>query len=715
MSSMKSENLIPVFKQLRMDCLNWRKGFNRPDYDDRFGDLLDLQKDLTEKLKRFASDEQNLSIGIMGQVKAGKSSFLNAVLFDGVPVLPEAATPKTANLTRIIYGEKPILTVTYYEQEEWNELTRIAVPENSSAEGKVARELIKLASENKLNISAILKKGSEKIEAGDEQELRKKLNDYVGENGKFTALVKMTEIALPRPELQGYEVVDTPGMNDPVVSREAKTKEYMAQCDVVFFLSRCGQFLDAKDLELLSRLLPGKGVKRMYLVAVQFDSAILDDGPDCSSLTEAEKNIHDSLRKRSIDEIDKCIEIHRKVGHLEMAKLLATLKIPIFASSYAHGISAWPMERWKCQESIAWIHERINELSIESWGGKSLTQNEWMRIGNFSKVLSTFDIARKDKAALIEQQRQCILPEADRNLQAWRKELQETVVNRSTMLRKSDLAQLEKRKLECQNRLIQMVAAMKNEISAEKSTANKVLNEISRRLKNSDKRVGDFRVQTAVESYQVFSHTESTKKLLNPLSWLNKPRDVYETRYRDYQYISRADAVEQVMLYGKDQAGGIQREFDKVVSVEILRAKLQQVLLEQLEAGDKNFDPGHFRNTFGHVISQLKLPTLKLEYGGAIQSITRQFASELRDTADAELLRQATADAKQTVHDDLHKECSNKVDALCHALDAIVDHLAKEMPTRLHQEMEQLRVAFSNKERELDQYNELLKVISSQK
>ncbi|MDO9571807.1 MAG: dynamin family protein [Hydrogenophaga sp.] len=715
MSSIKSEKLIAVFNQLRVDCLNWRKAFNKPDYDDRFGDLHDLQKDLIEKLRRFASDEQNLSIGIMGQVKAGKSSFLNAVLFDGVPVLPEAATPKTANLTRIIYGEKPILTVTYYEQEEWNELIRLAIPENSSAEGKVARELIKLASDNKLNISTILKKGSEKIEAGDEQELRKKLNDYVGENGKFTALVKMTEIALPRPELKGYEVVDTPGMNDPVVSREAKTKEYMAQCDVVFFLSRCGQFLDAKDLELLSRLLPGKGVKRIYLVAVQFDSAILDDGPDCSSLTETEKNIHDSLLKRSIDEIDKCIEMHRKVGHLEMAKLLITLKIPIFTSSYAHGIGAWPMERWRSQESIAWIHDRINDLSIESWGGKSLTQNEWLRIGNFPKVLSTFDIARKDKAALIEQQRQCILPESERNLQVWRKELQETVIDRSTMLRKSDLAQLEKKKLECQNRLTQMVAAMKNEISAEKSNANKVLREILQRLKNSDKRVGDFRVQTGVESYQVFSHTESTKKLLNPLSWLSKPRDVYETRYRDYQYISRADAVEQVMLYGKDQASGIQREFDKVVSVKILRAKLQQVLLEQLEAGDKNFDPGHFRNTFGHVISQLKLPVLQLEYGGAIQSITNQFASELRDTADAEHLRQATVDAKQTVHDDLHKECSSKVGALCHALDTIVDHLANEMPTRLHQEMEQLRVAFANKERELDQYNALLKLISSQK
>jgi len=30
----------------------------------------------------------------MGQVKAGKSSFLNALLFEGCEVLPVAATPK---------------------------------------------------------------------------------------------------------------------------------------------------------------------------------------------------------------------------------------------------------------------------------------------------------------------------------------------------------------------------------------------------------------------------------------------------------------------------------------------------------------------------------------------------------------------------------------------------------------------------------------------
>ena len=42
-----------------------------------------------------------LTIGIVGQMKVGKSSFLNAFLFKGEPVLPKAATPMTSGLTII--------------------------------------------------------------------------------------------------------------------------------------------------------------------------------------------------------------------------------------------------------------------------------------------------------------------------------------------------------------------------------------------------------------------------------------------------------------------------------------------------------------------------------------------------------------------------------------------------------------------------------------
>ena len=57
-------------------------------------------------------------------------------------------------------------------------------------------------------------------------------------------------------ELKGFDVIDTPGMNDPVLSRTQKTKEEMARCDVVFFLSRSGQFLDQSDIHLLANRYP---------------------------------------------------------------------------------------------------------------------------------------------------------------------------------------------------------------------------------------------------------------------------------------------------------------------------------------------------------------------------------------------------------------------------------------------------------------------------
>jgi hypothetical protein len=710
----QAKGLLTILSQLNSEFFTWKKGFSKPDFDERFIDLLDLQKEFSNKLKRFDQAEQSLSIGIMGQVKAGKSSFLNAVLFDGHPVLPEAATPKTANLTRITYGEKPLLTITYYTQDEWKELTQTAAIGNESTEGKVARELMDMVKKNGLNINAILSKGEEKIEAGNEEELRSKLNDYVGESGKFTALVKMTEIALPRPELKGYDVVDTPGMNDPVVSREIKTKEYMAQCDVVFFLSRCGQFLDQKDADLLSNLLPAKGVKRMYLIAVQMDGVILDDGHDRKNLSEAEINIRTRLSTRAISEIGKCIETQTKLGHSEMSKLLETLNKPIFASSYAHGISSWPPERWEKQKSIVLAYNNMNEMAKDAWGSQPLTQEDWTRIGNFVEVDKAFEMARADKAKLIDQQRESVLPEAQKNLEVWLRDLQGAVSSRSDTLKKLDLADLELKQKQCQNRLEKIVSELNREISGEQVNAKNALEKIIIRLRSSDRKVKDFRVRTGTEENSVYSHTEKVGKWYNPFSWGET-----ENRYRyetcEYQYVSRADAIEQVMLYGKDQASGIQREFDNVVSVDILRTNLQKVLLQQLEAGDKDFDPGHFRDTFTHVIGKLKLPTLRLEYNGAIDTLNQQFSSELRDAADRENLRQATKIAKQVVHDDLLKECNDKVKTLCQALEATCTQMAQEMPAKLHQEMKQLRVAFSGKERELTQYGALLDIIRRQK
>ncbi|MFM9500931.1 dynamin family protein, partial [Streptomyces galilaeus] len=73
-------------------------------------------------------------------------------------------------------------------------------------------------------------------------------------------------LALNLPGLKDIEVVDTPGLNDPIVSRGRRTQEFLGQCDVIFLLSYCGQFLDSQDMALLAQNIPNKGIEEIILI-----------------------------------------------------------------------------------------------------------------------------------------------------------------------------------------------------------------------------------------------------------------------------------------------------------------------------------------------------------------------------------------------------------------------------------------------------------------
>lgn len=157
-----ANTLMSALEHLNQDIVPWLSRF-----PDEIGPLLDLKKEFADKLARFAAEGAHLRIGIMGQVKAGKSSFLNALLFDGAPVLPEAATPKTANLTRISYGERPTLTVSFYSLPEWQEIEQQAASTGQHAEARVGRDLLAMVQQNRLDVTDILAKGELHLESDD--------------------------------------------------------------------------------------------------------------------------------------------------------------------------------------------------------------------------------------------------------------------------------------------------------------------------------------------------------------------------------------------------------------------------------------------------------------------------------------------------------------------------------------------------------------------
>lgn len=79
-------------------------------------------EELEKTLKGMQAENRGLKVGIIGRVKAGKSSLLNALIFEGKDVLPKAATPMTASLTVLKYAQNLSTEVEFYSQENISEL-----------------------------------------------------------------------------------------------------------------------------------------------------------------------------------------------------------------------------------------------------------------------------------------------------------------------------------------------------------------------------------------------------------------------------------------------------------------------------------------------------------------------------------------------------------------------------------------------------------------
>ncbi|WP_164501640.1 dynamin-like GTPase family protein [Helicobacter pylori] len=306
-------------------------------------------EELEKTLKEMQAEDMDLKVGIIGRVKAGKSSLLNALIFEGVEVLPKAATPMTASLTILKYAKTLSAEVEFYSPKDIAELkneheryvrefNRVVEEEvkgqkekqslaNRAKEG-LAKGVGKLINRNKnteaapkeniLSDEEIVKraeriakdklKGDEKlvsshdqyekikksgllntenldprIQANSLQELNQKLLQFVGTDGKYMPYTKAVRISLNNPNLKDLEVIDTPGVNDPIASREECTKALLKDCDVVFMVSPSNQFLTDSDMSLFDRVSHKEGLQEIYFVASQADSAV-------GSMSEVEKS-----------------------------------------------------------------------------------------------------------------------------------------------------------------------------------------------------------------------------------------------------------------------------------------------------------------------------------------------------------------------------------------------------------------------------------------
>ncbi len=439
-------------------------------------------EELEKTLKGMQAENRGLKVGIIGRVKAGKSSLLNALIFEGKNVLPKAATTETSSLTILKYAQNLSAEAQFYDKKDIEELKRDheryekkfkeivseeikkleekqqgllnkakgvmggigkafskdheEAPKQKILSPEEIRERAQKIAKNELNNDAKLTASHDqyermkesglinpkdletRIQADSLEELNQKLYQFVGKEGKFMPHTKAVQISLNNPNLKDLEIIDTPGVNDLIVSREARTKALLKECDVVFVIIPSGNFLTDSDMDLFDRVSNKEGIQRVYFVASQADSAVCTPSEVENSrhhlptaLTNTQKILSSSLNATM--SLLKKKYPHQQEIFESVIKNGIILTSGVCYSLYQDFENQASWEREKEEYQLAW--ENLTNDYPDAFSSHEAREN-LKRLSNIDAIRERLEEAAKEKENIISQRLQGYLKSQANNL-----------------------------------------------------------------------------------------------------------------------------------------------------------------------------------------------------------------------------------------------------------------------------------------------------------
>lgn len=656
-------------------------------------DLTKVRTNFLKKTEDFFRADRKLNIGVIGQVKAGKSSFLNTLLFEGKKVLPSAATPKTATLTKIEYGSENQLQVEYYTAEEWAVLERNAQVDSPDSEFEAAREIMRMAAVRGIFPADYIARGTETFPFDTAQHLMEQLNDYVGENGTYTAMVKNVTIQLDRPELRDISVVDTPGLNDAIASRTDRTRQFIGLCDVVFFLSRTSQFLDSNDIRLLTAQLPQKGVKELVMISSRFDNGLDDVILDADSITEAISIVQTTLTQNAATVVEKNSVLPG------LGKILEPCRRPVFVSSMCWNMAQKDPEEYNAQERL--VFHNLNDEHDD------VDRDILRRIGNMDTVQQRFDQIVAQKDSILSQKAKGFLPEAQHELQNALKNLKTKAETHLKQLRCGDQASLNEQMADVtaqingiKGRTEEVFGTLLDRLERNKLDTLRELREAGRDISHLEERTG-----TDVHYH---SHWVSDFSIFHPFRTWGTGHYEHTSYETHYNYLMVNDAIENIRTFGIQACTAIEQSFSSSVDIPAVKQQLLSAVVNNLDTSSKHYDAAYFRWVTEHALNVLEFPVMKLDLTKEQEALTSQFSDEVRDSRDRARMQSIMTDISgrllNTATERFQEQAAQFRSKLEHMRDSFSDELLKEFQA----DFDQLSVQFEHKEQEIHAYEDLL-------
>jgi predicted GTPase len=303
-------------------------------------------------------NNQKFSIGITGVMNAGKSTMLNALM--GKEILGSAVVPETANLTIVKHNPTDNAKVFYWDTKEWEKIEESAKSLESMKD--FVLETNKVFGEN-------LKNYIRPISRFDEVDIND-LSSYTSaeHSGKKCNLVKYVELGSNLKFLSdGIEIVDTPGLDDPVIQREEITKEYISKCDMMMHLMNVSQSATLKDVEFIIDAVLYQNISKLLVVITRADTVSKKNLEEVIEYTKSsiQKQLKAQNKDSQLDHILKTIKFIPISGRMALLHRTGREKEALEAGFTLEDTGILEIENY-LMESLFGTNSQKGELIIQS-------------------------------------------------------------------------------------------------------------------------------------------------------------------------------------------------------------------------------------------------------------------------------------------------------------------------------------------------------------
>lgn len=217
--------------------------------------------------QKFFSDyrKRRIEIAVVGTVKAGKSSLINALI--GTHLASVDPTPETSILVKYrTTSEGNYLKINFYTEAQWNKLWSTA--KNATV---FRNEYDRLGAEN---IKYEYLNKPQKYITCSSEELPRIMMEWSKSDTPKHFFVKEIEVGYQSDTIpHDVFLVDTPGLSDPVRYRSDITRRYIKRSDWILACITGENLSCQPEFNFLSKVISNKGgdVSKIFVVATKKD------------------------------------------------------------------------------------------------------------------------------------------------------------------------------------------------------------------------------------------------------------------------------------------------------------------------------------------------------------------------------------------------------------------------------------------------------------